>query len=214
MARRFSHLCLLLVSAVALIGTVCGALGATVYVDRNGNDANPGTAERPVRSLEALGRRVWGAGDAVYFRGGETFAGLLKLPGGGSSARPVVVGSYGNGRATIDSVGGTLFFGYNQGGFQFQNLNLKSSRAGESSAGILFYSDSPVGARYPGVTVENCDLRGFTGAAIKIGSSEPSNPGWTKVRVENCRCSGNGEGMAVYGYDAAMPASYAIGASR
>ena len=208
--HRFSHLCLPLAFGLALLGPVCAAMAATVYVDRNGNDANPGTVERPLCSLEALSRRIWRPGDAVYFRGGQTFAGLLKLPGGGSDSKPVIVGSYGTARATIDSAGDTLFFGYNQGGFQFQDLNLKSSYPGESAAGILFYSDSPVGTRYPAVTVRNCDLRGFGGAAIKIGSSQPSNPGWTKIRVENCQCRGNGEGMAVYGYDAPAPSTYAI----
>jgi hypothetical protein len=212
MMRRFYNLIDLrmpLAFALALVGSACATAAATVYVDRNGNDANPGTAERPVRSMEVLGRRVWGPGDAVYFHGGQTFTGFLKLPGGGSDSAPVLVGSYGNGRATIDSVG--VFWGYNQGGFQFQDLNLKSSRPGEPAAGILFYSDSPVGTRYPGVTVKNCDLRGFGGPAIKIGSSQPSNPGWTAVRVENCRCSGNGEGMAVSGYDTPTPSTYEIG---
>jgi hypothetical protein len=211
MIRRFTHLCTPLALALALLGPVRGAAAATFYVDRNGNDANPGTIERPLRSPEALSGRVWAAGDAVYFRGGQTFAGALKLPGNGSDAKPVIVGSYGTGRATIDSAGETLFFGYNQGGFQFQDLNLKSSQPGESAAGILFYSDSPVGTRYPAVSVKNCDLRGFTGAGIKIGASQPSNPGWTKVRVENCRCSGNGDGMAVYGYDTPRPSGYGIG---
>ncbi len=211
MVRRFAHLRLPLAFALALVGPVCAAVAATVYVDCNGNDGNPGTADRPLRSLEALGGRIWSPGDAVYFRGGQTFTGLLRLPGDGSDSKPVIVGSYGNGRATIDSTGDTLFLGCNQGGFQFQDLNLKSSYPGESADGILFYSDSPVGTRYPAVTVKNCDLRGFGGAAIKIGSSQPSNPGWPKVRVENCRCTGNGEGMAVFGCDAPTPNGYAIG---
>jgi hypothetical protein len=90
-------------------------------------------------------------------------------------------------------------------------LNLKPAYPGAADAGILFYSDSPFGTHYPAVTITNCDLRGFGGAGIKIGSSQPSNPGWTQVRVENTRCSGNGEGMAVYGYDTPGPHAYSIG---
>ena len=184
---------------------------SVIYVDRKGDDANPGTTERPVRSVEALSRRLWKSGDAVYFRGGQSFTGALTLHGGGSDSKPVVVGSFGSGRATIDSAGENLFFGYNQGGFQFQDLNLKSSSKGETAGGILFYSDSPVGARYPGVTIKNCDIRGFGGPGIKIGSWHPSNPGWARVRVESCHVTGNGEGMAVYGYDAPAGNSYSIG---
>jgi hypothetical protein len=209
MLRRIPRL--LAPLALALLGPVCTAAAATVYVDRNGNDANPGTADLPLRSMEALGRRAWAPGDAVYFRGGQTFIGVLRLPGDGADAKPIIVGSYGTGRATIDSAGETLFQGYNQGGFQFQDLNLRASYRNDSATGILFYTDSPFGTRYASVTVRNCDLRGFGSAAIKIGSSQPSNPGWTKVRVENCRCSGNGDGMAVYGYDTPAPDAYGIG---
>jgi hypothetical protein len=198
--------------ALALLLPACAAVAATVYVDRNGNDYNPGTLDRPLRSLGMLSRRVWSPGDAIYFRGGETFTGFLQLPGGGTDSKPIIIGSYGGGRATIDSAGAdALFYGYNQGGFQFQDLNLKSSYPAPSTAGILFYADSPTGTRYPSVTIENCDLRGFTAAGIKIGSSQPSNLGWTRVRVENTRSSANGEGMAVYGYDTPAPRSYAIG---
>lgn len=214
MVRRFSHLRLPGAFALVLFGLVCAALAATVHVDRKGDDANPGTAERPLRSLAALSNRTWEPGDAIYFRGGQTFTGALTLRGGGGDLKPVVVGSYGHGRATIDSAGETLFAGYDQGGFQFQDLNFKSSTARGEASGILFYADSMVGTRYPAITVRNCDLRGFGGPAIKIGSSQPSNPGWTRIRVENCRAIGNGEGMAVYGYTAMgipVASTYATG---
>jgi hypothetical protein len=211
MNRRFPHFRLPATLGVALLGPACIAMAATVFVDRKGDDANPGTADRPLRTLHSLSRRNWGPGDAIYFRGGQTFNGTLGLPGGGSDAKPVVVGSFGGGRATIDSSGATLFFGVNQGGFQLQDLNLKSSSSRGKSSGILFYSDSPVGTRFPAVTVKNCDLRGFGDAAIKIGSWNPSNPGWTKIRVENCRVTCNGEGMAVYGFDSPAANPYAHG---
>ena len=202
---------LLLALALAWLGPVCTSLASTVYLDRNGDDASPGTAERPLRSLEILSRRTWMPGDAVYLRGGQTFTGVLMLPGGGSESKPVIIGSFGNGRATIDSSGETLFSGYNQGGFQFQDINLKSSFSAGTASGILFYTDSPVGTRYPSVTVKNCDLRGFGGPAIKINSWQRSNPGWSKIQVENCRVTNNGEGMAVSGFAAPGGASYAIG---
>ena len=120
MSRRF--LCSLptVTFALALLGQACASV--TLYVDRNGNDSNPGTVARPLRSIEVLRTRIWEPGDAAYFRGGQTFTGSLVLPGGGSDSKPVVVGSYGSGgRATIDSAGVTLISGYNQGGFQFQD---------------------------------------------------------------------------------------------
>ena len=210
MFRRFPYFRLPLAFGLALLGPVCAALAATVYVDCKGDDANPGTADLPIRSLEALTRRIWAPGDAVYFRGGQKFTGILRLSGGGTDAKPVIVGSYGTGRATIDSNGSTLFLGYNQGGFEFRDLNLKSSSSGIKASGIHFYAVAPVGLRFPAVTVKNCDLRGFDGPAIKIGSRQPSNPGWTKICVDNCRVTENGEGMAVFGFDAPVAGTYAI----
>ncbi|HEX4084974.1 MAG TPA: right-handed parallel beta-helix repeat-containing protein [Chthoniobacteraceae bacterium] len=190
----------------------CTSRAATFYVEANGSDSGPGTQARPWRSLEALRRRVWAAGDAVYLCAGESFSGLLELPGHGSDSHPVIIGSYGQGRATISAPGESLFYGYNQGGFQFQDLDLTSSWGGGSAGGIVFYTDSPAGIRYPGITVKNCDLRGFGGPAIKIASAQPSNPGWSRVRVENCRCGNSGAGMVVRGFDSPHPRTYAIGA--
>jgi hypothetical protein len=210
MPRRLSQFRILL--SLALLLSISAGFSATLYVDRDGSDSNPGTPDRPLRTLQALTRRIWSPGDAVYLRGGETFTGPLQLPGQGTDSKPIVIGAYGAGRATITAAGDALFFGYNQGGFQFQDLDLRPPFPGAAAAGILFYTDSPVGTRYAAITIKNCDLRGFTGAGIKIGSSEPSTPGWSRVRVENTRSSANGEGMAVYGCDTPAPRAYCIGA--
>jgi hypothetical protein len=200
--------------AIALLLPAHAMLSVTIYVDRAGNDANPGTSAQPIRTIQALAGRTWGPGDAVYFHAGQTFAGVLRLSGGGSDSHPVIIGAYGGGRATIISTGDAFFDGYNQGGFQFQDLNLKPSFAGPSSSGILFHADSPLGARFPGITILNCDLRGFGGPAVKIGSSQPSNPGWSQIRIDNCRCTASGAGMALYGFDTPNPTGYPIDVLR
>jgi hypothetical protein len=210
MSCRFPSFRTGLAFGVALLVTACVLPAETVYVDRNGDDTNPGTAARPLRSLSALSRRTWGPGDAVYFTGGQTFTGFLNLPGGGTDAAPVIIGSSGKGRATIDSAGATLFSGVNQGGFQFQDLNLKSSSSRGTAAGIEFFANTPTGVRFPTVTIKNCDIRGFGGPAVKIGSGQPSNPGWTKIRIENCRAIDNGEGVSIYGYVDPTVTGYAI----
>ena len=207
---RLSPWPVLLAFSLAWLGIGLGAGAATLYVDERGNDSNPGSPERPLCTLSGLSRRIWAPGDKVLFHGGQCFTGVLRLRGGGSDAVPVIFGSYGEGMATLNSKGDTLVFGGNTGGYQFQDLNLKSSFSGGPGSGIYFVTDAPQAVRFPSVTVKNCELHGFGGPGIKVESTNGMNPGWTKIRVENCRVTGNGDGMTVYGSDERRGASYAI----
>lgn len=79
------------------------------YVDaQRGDDRNPGTTrEKPWQSIAQVNRMDFAPGDAILFAGGQTFSGTLCLQRGdsGTQERPVRIGSFGNGRATIN--GGT-----------------------------------------------------------------------------------------------------------
>jgi parallel beta-helix repeat protein len=87
--------------------TVPAATGTTYYVSPNGSDANPGTS--PASAWQTV-RRVDDAklehGDEVLFQAGATFSDEALMPGwgentSGTSAAPIVFGSYGVGQATI-----------------------------------------------------------------------------------------------------------------
>lgn len=81
----------------------------TYYIDaQRGDDRNPGTIrEKPWQSIAQVNRMDFAPGDAIVFAGGQTFAGTLRLQreDSGTQERPVRIGSFGDGRATID--GGT-----------------------------------------------------------------------------------------------------------
>ncbi|HPC94413.1 MAG TPA: right-handed parallel beta-helix repeat-containing protein [Sedimentisphaerales bacterium] len=79
------------------------------YVNaQRGDDSNPGTdRNRPWRSIARVNTMDFAPGDQVLFAGGQTFAGTLRFEheDSGTRERPVRIGSFGGGRATI--YGGT-----------------------------------------------------------------------------------------------------------
>ena len=107
------------------------------YLSSQGDDANSGTAQAPFRTLAGLIRIEFLPGDTLFLRGGDTFDGTLHLSLNGSEKKPIVVTSYGAGRATLDGgnreavqISGSWFF--------IRNLNTRGSgrKTGNTTNGI------------------------------------------------------------------------------
>ncbi len=65
-----------------------------------------------VESVAEVNRLTLGPGDSVFFRGGETFDGTVRVHSSGGPGRPIWIGNYGRGEATInggDSSGFVLY---------------------------------------------------------------------------------------------------------
>lgn len=73
------------------------AAGRNYYIDASGDDSQDGSRAHPWKTLFAVSRMLFAAGDSVFFHGGQTFAGTLRIGHGGASLRPVWIGSYGAG---------------------------------------------------------------------------------------------------------------------
>ncbi|HYE99429.1 MAG TPA: beta-glucosidase, partial [Planctomycetota bacterium] len=69
------------------------------HVSPSGDDAHPGTAERPWKTPARVSAQVLRPGDRVLFEGGRTFRGGIALDeqDAGTRERPVRIGSYGTG---------------------------------------------------------------------------------------------------------------------
>jgi hypothetical protein len=85
-------------------GAGVGSRQRTYYLDPVGSNSadglSPGTAWRTLDRLHGV---VLAPGDRVLLRGGARFTGMLQLDqaDAGNAAKPVTIGSYGQGRATI-----------------------------------------------------------------------------------------------------------------
>ena len=80
-------------------------LAADYYVRVGGDDAGFGTsAQTAWASVARVNAASFRPGDRVCFQGGQEFRGNLRLgPGGGQSNAPIVITSFGSGRAILSA---------------------------------------------------------------------------------------------------------------
>jgi hypothetical protein len=188
-----------------LLGRSGDAESAEYYVSPRGRDDAPGTsAKDPWKTVrrvnEHLRNRGLKPGDAILFRGGGDFDGGLVLEdcGGGTAAQPVRIGTYGRGRATLRPGPGTGVLIRETPWVTLSNLVLLGTPSGEGD-GIRADRIRETGAAIPGITVVDCETRGFAWHGIMVDASQRSR-GYEQVRIERCVASGNRHaGIMVYG---------------
>lgn len=78
--------------------------GMSYYVSLSGDDLAKGSKRHPWKSVEKVNATTFREGDAVYFEGGSTFDGMIRVDSldSGSEGMNLVIGSYGDGRAVIN----------------------------------------------------------------------------------------------------------------
>src|SRR5687768_12571407 len=93
---------------------------ATYYVDYvGGKDTNSGTStSAPWKYVNNLYTKTFRAGDKILFKGGQTHYGKLYLGSDdtGSASNPIVISSYGSGRANINGGSDSSIFVQNTAG--------------------------------------------------------------------------------------------------
>lgn len=85
------------------------ARGTTYYVNASGDDSNDGkTPAQAWRTITKVNSINFAASDRVLFAAGESFKGNLRFDykDAGTPARPIVVSSYGEGRAGVEAGAG------------------------------------------------------------------------------------------------------------
>jgi hypothetical protein len=185
----------------------------TFYVSPDGDDGHDGRSpERAWRSLARTEKVGLEPGDRLLLRGGARFEGTIRLGPGeaGDPAAPVVVGSYGTGRATIETSAGSGITVYNTAGVDIRNLNLAGdTRSYARASGVKLYTDLPGARKLDHVVIADLDVTGFQNG-VEIGSGNGTS-GFRNVAVRDSVLHGNRDaGLASYGrpLQAAKP-SYA-----
>lgn len=214
MSRRSSRLAAL--AALVTLGALLSPLPAlaadprTFYVSATGSDTANGLSPTTAwRSLDRASRAVLAPGDRLLLQGGARFPGMLHLDAAdaGDPLRPVVIGSYGTGRASITAAGTTGIFVHATAGVVVQDLVLRGDAAAlRSAAGIGFYNDLAGDRKLAHVRVRRVDVAGFRNG-VMIGGGAGSS-GYRDVRVESSLLHHNmASGLLTYGprFDAARP---------
>ena len=156
---------------IVIAGTACRnnshATGKTYYLSSSGNDGNPGTLEKPWKTLSRInGTRLY-ADDKILLEGGSIFTGTLNIDSIFSSAedRDIEFGSYGKGRAIIDGGVSEGIHAANSRHIVIKNLIIKGTGrlSGNSSDGVLF-----TGSRF--VVLDSIEISGFQHSGLQIAA--------------------------------------------
>ena len=172
----------LILFVFSLFMTGCSAPVSTFYVDsQSGNDANPGSLSQPFKSSGKVSSIRLKAGNSLYFKGGQTFNGTLKFSGvTGTKALPVIIGSYGNGRAILNGENGNAIRADSCSWLQVKNLVVTGNGrlGGNKGSGIEF-------RRNQNSSIDSIDAGGFFWSGIKV-------VGGKNLRITNVYAHDNG----------------------
>ena len=142
---------------------VSAGFGADYYVGAKGDDANPGSAERPWRTIERVNRCEPRPGDRILLEGGRTFRGTLRL---NAAFSKVVVSSFGDGRAVVDGGNGRAVSIEGAKGLAVRNLRLIGSgrKTGNTESGLVV-------AHAEEVEISDVEVSGFRSSGVAITGS-------------------------------------------
>lgn len=181
----------------------CIGNAATYYVSSSGNDGNSGlSAATAWRTISKLNTIDIEPGDIILFEGGTIFPGnmLLGAEDSGTPSLPVIISTYGAGRATISAGNSYGIKAYNCAGFRIANLNIEGSGATVNNAiGIDIYMDVASNLSY--IRIDSCNVSGFKISGIQFGCWD-TYAGFRDVRVTHVNSFNNGgAGMSSFGFN-------------
>ena len=93
-------------AAVLVCCTALAMPAGTLFVDcAGGDDARDGLSPATaVRTIAAVNKRTFSAGDSILLRRGITCAGMLSPSGSGTAQAPVTLGAYDSGESDVGDV--------------------------------------------------------------------------------------------------------------
>jgi hypothetical protein len=165
--------------------------GKKYFVSNSGNDENSGTVDNPWRTISRLNSIDLNGGDTVYFESDQTFEGTLQLDSvdSGSDGKPVVITSYGKGKAGINAGDLSALIVNAVRHIHIQNLHLTGSgrKEGNTQSGIVIQGNSQA------ITVHNLDVEGFQKAGVMVYNA-------SDIIIQNVHAHDNGAaGITVAG---------------
>jgi hypothetical protein len=168
----------------------------TYYISPSGNTANDGLSESNPWPFAKLTEFLPQPGDAIRLQGGATFPGSIdwSWKGVGDPAKPITLGSYGTGRATIASPPEAGAFAYaGPGGIHLQDLILRGKCARHGACGAAFgpVTDGDLSS----VRLDRVEISGFGFAGVYLCGLSLDRPA-KYVGLADCVLHHNG--MATY----------------
>ena len=196
---RFARL---LRSTVVSIALACLAGGCAAAPPRDycfspsgSDDAGDGSPARPFQSIAKANVLSLHPGDRVLFEAGQTFPGAFRLDSAsGNAEHPIVIGSYGAGRASIDAGDEIGLSIHNASNITVRDLVIFGAGQGRNwGAGVAFFNDLPGAVKLDNICIEDVDVSGFQfdGILVRGMSSDGSRGGFRHVRIVRCKAHHN-----------------------
>jgi hypothetical protein len=190
------------IGVIFLLQLLLGCSDPGYYVSVDGNDENPGTRKKPIKTIAKVNSLILKPGDAIFFKGGETFEGTLSLSLPGNPADCVKISSYGEGKAIING-GNQTAVRIRGRYFRLERIHAIGSgrKSGNVTNGVTLME-----AQH-GV-VENIETEGFQKSGLELLSCR-------NIRVEDVLAIRNGfSGIHVIGTDRTRSGNIVIKDSR
>jgi hypothetical protein len=195
-----------------------GATGAAYHVAVTGNDAAPGTADRPWRTLQHAADSVV-AGDTVYVHGGTYAAGGLTFSRGGREGSPIVFGAAAGETVVLDGdvmvAPGTSYLqlaGFTVQGFRVWGVTLSGDNrhvtlsrltvvGGEAGIRLTEGNSGEAPAHGPvsDVSVEDCTIRDSVFTAVDCTPGPCDRASFRRLEIANAGIAGGfgGDGLGL-----------------
>jgi hypothetical protein len=176
----------------------------TYHVSSTGDDSRDGlTAATAWRTPARVAQVALRPGDRVLFEAGSVFEGSVDIgpDDGGDAANPVLVGSYGVGRAVLQPGGSPAVTVRDTSGVAVRDLVLRgSTETYTRDSGLLVESSRSTGPRYSGIVVDGVDVSGFRrGIDVRAAALDA---GFSDLRISRSRVHDNRDvGLGTFGPD-------------
>ena len=192
-----------------VIKPLASASGPKIYyVDASatGNDsANGLSPSTPWKTITKVNGSTFQPGDTILFAGGQTFTGGLALTATSwnrtaAATNPVTIGSYGTGRATINSGSTYGLISENLGGFHLRDLVFQGNNTA-SIHGVMIWNSETGNGKIQYVRVTNLLIQGYGNSGfILYGANAPgSSAGFNDVIIDSVVATDNTKAGGVTG---------------
>jgi hypothetical protein len=191
---RTSHLAILF---AALCLFVPKAQATNYYISPSGSDNNPGTSPAKAwKTIKKVNGVTFKPGEKILFEGSKTFRGSIEFDAedSGTAANPVTIGSYGTGRATINSGKENGLYVKNCGGLVIKNLKFVGSGRTDPDGGRGIYLFCDLDETKPEyIRIDNVEVSGYLIEGISIRGDRRGTGGFKDVRITNAEVHDNGD---------------------
>ena len=177
----------------------------TYYISSTGNDASSGTSILNAwASISKLNTINIKPRESVLFEGGASFSGTINLDASDANDKnnPVLISSYGTGKATINSTAEGLI-AYNTQGFTLSNLIFVGSGINTSTSRGVWVKVDPLGdVQFYNILIKDLEITqyGTTGLAINSNPASTTNTGFNNLVVDGVYVHHvRDKGIVVYG---------------